>query len=58
MSTKEVLFKTEDKDATYLMEYWVDNDYIYFSYTGSSKKGRYWDTLMSSKVRQSQSVAT
>jgi len=45
MSTRKTLSKKEDRNGTLLIEFWFDNDYAYFSYTGSSKKGNYLDII-------------
>jgi hypothetical protein len=51
MSTRQTLSKKEDRNGTLLIEFWFDNDYAYFSYTGSAKKGNYLDIITEQSTR-------
>ncbi|MFZ1239769.1 MAG: hypothetical protein WBR35_05605 [Anaerolineae bacterium] len=51
MNERTRLSKYEDKDAVYVMDFWTDGDYAYFSYDITSKKGRQIDVITEQSTR-------
>jgi len=51
MDTKNLISKTEDEICTYITEFSTDNDYVYFYFTWTSKKGTYLDIITEQTTR-------